>query len=557
MVDYFRALKTIVGSPKAKVCDLRWMETLPQGDYLAAQDVVLEQLGLFLDEETPLNQDTLDALTEVDERSSPTLTVLTNQYIHATSLAFDIDERLWQSVCHYYERLGQAYQRFLDQCKTDEAGLAHDLPQLVLNVLDCKKNVLKWRYFRHLSMPPGGWLQVHQLYQLAEQEQCAEDILWRYRNQGEASIVSIYLQMQMMGTLSASDMLKHEIEMVCSWLSSWSLMLVIGKDFDTSKHLFYVDLQEDKGGRRARNLHPQNHFRYWDTDAIEARIAKAHVEMQHGKMPTDLMVGSGQRLSDCQPLLEYLLAEWSRTGYQRQRRANSRSEISKRSHVVDGMDLVCQYIKNAASARKKSRLPSVASADPGKDYASALTLQLEGGGGVSMMAGEKWTFVNESKYGYGAVVPTGHNPWQRLGRLLAFYGDHDQRFPVLGVVRNIKQLPEGKAYVGIEVLSRRPINVTLRSLDVAEEKSAPENTDIFLAATLIKDGGLPFGALYIPKNEERSLPATLLVPALQYVPNGVFELRSHPYLYKVRFGRIVEQRDDWVCVEARMIENKV
>ena len=50
------------------------------------------------------------------------------------------------------------------------------------------------------------------------------------------------------------------------------------------------------------------------------------------------------------------------------------------------------------------------------------------------------------------------------------------------------------------------------------------------------------------------MPPALLIPALEYVAKGVFELRSEPHLYKVRLDRLIEQKDGWACVEARIIE---
>ncbi len=545
----------MVQSPKAKASDLRWLETLPAGDYLAAQDIVLERLGDFLAEDLIPSQSALDALLTIDEHRQPTLAALTHQYVHATSLAFEIDERLWQSVVNYYDALKKIYQRFLDHYKQDPSSLPHDLPQIILNILDSERCLLKWHYFRHQGVGIGAWLQLHELYRLAEKEGCDAAPLWRYRNQGETSVTSVYLQILMLGTLSPSDMLKHEIEMVCAWLSEWCLGLSLSQDLDPARHLFYVDLNEDKGGRRTRRIHPASSYRYWDTDPIESRIAKAHVEMQHGKVPADLKLTSGFRLTDCQPLLEYLLTEWSRTGYQRQRRANARNQTNRVAHIVDGLDNVCQHIKSVANARRKGKLPSDASADPGKSFSNSSLLQLDGGGGVTMMTGEKWTFTNESKYGYGAVVPTAHNPWLRLGRLLAFHGDQDQRFAVVGVIRNIKHLPDDKCYVGIEVLSRRPVHVTLRNLDQKVHAYSPADTDIFLAATLTHEGGFPFASLYLPRDEERNMPPVLLVPTMEYIAKGNFELRSDTYVYKIRLGRIIEQKDDWVCVEACVVEN--
>lgn len=553
-MKYFRALRTIVQSSKAKATDTRWLEAVPQGDYLAAQDVVLAHLEDFLAEDLPLDQAALDALMTIDEYCLPNVAALTEQYVRAATLPFEIDDRLWNSVCRYYTLLAQAYQRFLNRYLEDPAELPHDLPQLVLNALDCRYCLLKWRYFRYQSMEEGGWLRLHQLYHLAEKEGCATLPLWRHRNQGETTIQATYLQALVLGTLSPSDMLKHEIEMVASWLAGWCGMLSMSDTYEVSRHLFFVNLDEDNGGRRARVSEPVEHSRYWDTDALVAKITRAQVDMQQGKTPADLTLVRGARWPDCQPLLEYLLTEWSRTGYQRQRRAEGRNDVSKASHIVDGHERVCQHIKNLADARRKGRADGKSATGAEQSFSSSIFLQFEDGSILPGMAAEKWTFINESKHGYGAVVNAGQNPWLRLGRLVSFYDGQDHRYALVGVVRNIKLLPDDRRYVGIEVLSRRPLQVTLRNLDEKSRSLTPAETDIFLAAVLTHDGGFPFSAIYLPKDEARNTPSTLLVPALEFIAGGTFELRTEPNIYRVRLGREVEHKDDWVCVEARVLE---
>lgn len=554
MVDYFRALKTIVQSPKSRVSDVRWLETLPPGDYLAAQDIVIAQLEEFLSDEAVIDQSALDALFQIDEHRHPTIVALTEQYVHAPSLAHEIDDRLWQSVSRYYSLIARVYRRFIDVYVKSPSSLPHDLPQLVLNVMDCQRNIAKWRYFRHQSIEHGVWLQLHQLYALAEQEGCEAAPLWRHRNLGETTITSVYLQLLMLGTLSPSDMLKHEIEMVTNWLAEWCVPLTLGKDFDAGRHLFYVNLDEDKGGRRARKLEPIPAYRYWDTDLLESRMARAHVEMQQGRVPADLRLAPGVRVSDCQPLLEYLLTEWSRTGYQRQRRSDARKETNRSSHIIDGLENVCQHIKNLAYARRKGRATQAGSAPPGQLFSNSAFFHLEGSDAPAVISAGKWSFTNESKYGYGAIVDAGQNPWLRLGRLIAFSDDHDHRTPVVGVIRSIKHLQDDRRYVGVEVLSRRSVQVTLRNLEQKPNTWDASKTDIFMASTFVQDGGFPFSALYMPKDEERNMAPTLLVPTLEYAANATYELRSDPYIYRVRLGKVIEQRDDWVCVEARMLD---
>ena len=110
-------------------------------------------------------------------------------------------------------------------------------------------------------------------------------------------------------------------------------------------------------------------------------------------------------------------------------------------------------------------------------------------------------------------------------------------------------------HVGIEVLCHTPSYVRLRSLphDAREEGFLP--TDVFLAITLNTHGPAPFPALYLTKDEERDLPSTLLLPRVEFIAGGVFELRTDQHHSQVRLGRVIEQKDDWVRVEVHLPES--
>ncbi len=554
MVDYFRVLKTIVKSPRNGPEDVGWLETLPQADYLAAQEIILERLQVFLEEDLVLSQSALDALMRIDERTCLVVTALAQQYVQVISLAPEVDDRLWQSVHRYYEMLAKAYQRFLDRHRVDAASFPHDLPQLILNILDCQRHLVKWGYFRQQPVPSGGWLRLHELYLLAEGAGCTVHPMWRHRNQGETTITATYLQILLMGTLNPADLLKHEVEMICGWLPDLCLESRLINHRTPSRRLFQIDLNEDRGGDWVTRLPPLQSFRYWDTDALMTKIAKAHVDVQHGRAPAGWVLPPGARDADFQPLLEYLLTEWSGARQQRQRRAHARKPVSQSSKVVDGFEGVCQYFKNVAYAQRKGRVAGEADEASGNLLANTVALRVDGGGADAGPVVEAWMLTNESKYGYGAVVSHTVADTLRFGRLLAFHGGEDQRFSVVGVVRNIRRLQDERYYISIEVLARRPLHVTLRSSDRKSGGWDPADGDIFLAATLAEGGGFPFGGLYLPRDEERDIPPTLLMPALEYVAGGVFDLRSEPHRYRVRLDKIREQKDDWICVEARIVE---
>lgn len=552
MTNYFRSLTALGRSPKGQEQDVHWLENLPQGDYLAAQDIVIARLRDFFAGDSPLDQQALDALMLIDERRTPIVRALTRQYVHAISLPKEVDERLWQSVSRYYALLASAYQRFLDHALENAQSLPHDFPQLLLNILDCRRCLAMWRYFRFQQVGVGEWTLMHQTYRLAEKQGCTKLVLWRHRSEGETTIMTTYLQALMLGTIAPSDLLKHEVEIVANLLAGWCGSMKLADEFEPAEHLFYVNLDGDKGGRRIRRVEPRNTLRYWDTDAVVASVARAHLEIQQGKIPSMLGLPAGVRPADCQPLLEYLLAAWSRNAYQRQRRSEERRRTRLALSVVDGVESVCQFVRNASYSRRKDQAAGKSEGVAPAEFSNEATGEMSPA--FPGVAAEKWMLFNESERGFGAEVRTYQNAWLRVGRLVAFDDGRGRHQAMVGVVRNIQFMQEDRRNVGIEVLSRRPTCVSLRSLDQRPPASTPAETDIFTASTLTGHGALPFVALYLPKDETRQLSAMLILPVLEYLDGGVYELRSEPYLYRIKLGRVIERNDDWICVAAGVLD---
>jgi len=531
--------------------DTRWLDDLPAGDHLGLLDAVQKRLQDLSVQEVKPNQAMMRALMAIDHRSAPSVAALTLQYCRAPTLPVEVDERLWQCVVSHYRILASNYQRLLDAYvgQGDHGLDAADLPHILLNLMDCQRNLVKWRYFRYQPMVEGGWLKLHGLYQLAESRGCALTSVSRYPDTPHATIMACYLETLMLGTLNHTNMQKVEIELLASWLGWWCSGITLSADYDAARHLFFVNLNEDRSGRRLRNTEPAADYRYWELDAVEQQIVGLKQSLtQPGQSKLALL--QGVRQADALNLIEHLLGEWSRNDYQRQRRLDEREGVEKLAQLVNGILNVCQQVKNVAYARVRGREGHFEATPIGAD---AISVSDDSEPGVASAGGgaEKWHIENESRYGLGAVVNAELNLWLKPGKLIALDDQFNHDMTPVGVVRSIKQLGGNQRYVGIELLSHTPAYVRMRSLAAAREYFA---ADIFTAATLTTQGPPPFPALYLPKDEERAIPSSLLMPVIEFVDGGYYELRTDRSAYQVRLGQVMEQKDDWVRVQAVMLE---
>ena len=149
-----------------------------------------------------------------------------------------------------------------------------------------------------------------------------------------------------------------------------------------------------------------------------------------------------------------------------------------------------------------------------------------------------WIIENESNFGFGASANVDFNFWLKPGCLIALDYELNPDMTVVGVVRSMRQQAGREGYVGIEVLSHTPSYVRLQLLT--------DNGGIMPEAK-------SFPALYLGKNDERSLPATLVMPVFGFVQKGLYELHTQQYSGQVRLRDVLEQQDDWVRAVADIV----
>lgn len=541
---------------KKDMLDTRWLDVLPADDCLAALDIVVEKLDALSTEKVDLERDALQALISIDQHAAPCIAALTEQHCTAPGPVYETDERPWQSVTRYFDALASGYQRLLDaySAQAADAPDAAELPRVLFNLMDCHRNLAKWRYFSYQPMANGGWRKLHSLYRLAETYGCATTSLSRYPGGPSSSVSACYLESLMLGGLNHTNMRKVEVELVSGWLGSWCASLELCADYDPRRHLFFVNLDEDRPGRRLRNTEPAPGYRYWDLDAVEHQIKQLRQTLQqsvpHLKFPLAMGVSPQEALH----LVNHLLGEWSRQDYHRQRRTDERDGVAKLAQVVNGIVNVCQQVKNVSIAHPGRYQPApvsgieVSEMPAGGETQTDTALELPGADA------EKWHIENESFFGFGALVNADLNLWLRPGRLIALEDQYNPDMTPVGVVRSIRQMDGNQRYVGVQLLSHTPTCVRMRTLAGPGGQPDLLQADIFAEAATAPQSLPPFPALYLPRDDDLGMKASLLMPLPEYLEGGLYELRNGQSLYQVRLGQVVEQHDDWIRVQAAMLE---
>ena len=88
----------------------------------------------------------------------------------------------------------------------------------------------------------------------------------------------------------------------------------------------------------------------------------------------------------------------------------------------------------------------------------------------STLSYDSWVAEDVSAGGYGVIVPVGKGEWLRVGIIVALHSDMDSAWQ-LGVIRRVKGDERRQFHIGIQLISKSPVSVHLRSLIGVEQGS--------------------------------------------------------------------------------------
>ncbi len=553
MKPFFRMLFHLNRTPADDLGDTHWIGELPQDNPLAALDTILHKLATLVPVEMPADTWRLKTLTLIDTHCRHHVAALEQQYIQIQKLRPELDAHMWDAVYGWHRYQLRGYLTFIDAYTAHPDQSEFDsryLPLIVARAIHHQANIARWRYMRYQGMPDGGWLQLHRLYALAEREGFGGKLIKLYEDLPEMTVGERYVEALMLDTLNHTNMSKLQIQLANSWVATWSKAISVARDFDTQRFIFFADMNEDRSARRIRNFTPTPSCRYWETDRMVMAIDRARKALEQGKTPTEAGLMGNGKPADCLPLLNQLFTEWSRTEYQRQRRGEDRRKVMTTAIVANGMAEVWQQIKDVAQSINRHRGGYVPVEGKTLDERLAShSVAITTGGPIIAFAGavgERWLISDESTSGFGAKVGPEVADWAKLGRLVAIVTEDNREQVAVGVIRSLKQLPNSQRHIGIEVITRKgtAIQLTTQITHATQQGSG----DVFLDAVLTNPGFNTIPGILIPADKPRGIARSILLPTAEFDPCAIYEASRGIERHTVHFGKVADQKDDWVRV---------
>lgn len=468
--------------------DLGWLDSIALDDPVAAAKAAALQLQQL----TTDGKARLDYLVALDNAMQPRWKALAEAYAVARRLSAEEDAVMWEAARELHDRFASSWASSLRDVVDKKLALSN-APAIITRIMHHRGRTALWLHLRYVPIPGNWWPDTHKLYGLAEREKLStRDVIL---NGQTSSCAAQYLQILLLDTLNRTNMTRQHIQQIDDWLGRHTHNIPIEQSFDENRQLFFVNLNEDRGGRRIRNMEASNSCRYWQTDGLVKEIEQAMAAAESNRPANDTL--------DLD-ILHQMHAEWSRTEYKRQRRTDERSGVSKHASVAHGIYAVCQEVRSQALGSFNQKLE-----------------------------GEVWEIENESRYGFGALVSTELNNWLKVGRLIALREEMNLGMSMVGVARSLKHESDDKVYVGVEVFSHMALYGLLHEYPGT--------------------GSQPFPGIFLPSDEERNLPTSLLIPNIEYQPQMELGLKIDRRVRHIKVTDLMEQKDDWCRVAIEVL----
>ena len=537
-----------------------WLEAIKdQDDLLALQSATRGLESVVTDPSIPIKIRSR-IIDEASKKTRPILRKVNLQFIRFEYMDSHLENNILSIAYGFHKVLYANYLSLLDDFVVNPVAYETTaLHKLLSEIVTQAFEMAKWRSFVNLSLTPKVWLQLHQIYRLAndydllDKSLDADDVSDNFNNdsgsdldggvdnnQYKSTLAAQLVQTYMLDSLQQANLSRHGVDIICKILQQQLLHVEISQDFNPIKFLFYVDLDKDMGAKRIRHFTPTNSCIYWQIDDIEKEITLILDSSMNNpalKLLSKSLSLEPHQVKAIPDTWGAILREWSRKEYQRQRRKEDRKKLTSTASVTYGIQNVCERVK--VHENKKLTRGARVSAD-GKSLDERLRNHaiIHADKFEDERSNHHWVIVDESSRGMGAIASSELNTWITVGQLVALVMADSQQEILVAVIRSAKPKANRQIQVGLEVLSRHAKWIQLSLVQTIPTPDTITSTALSHPQS--------FSGLYLPIEAELSSASSLLLPKIEFVAHAQYEISIAGMIETATLADSVDSKDDWV-----------
>ena len=389
---------------------------------------------------------------------------LLNAYVVLTEGDRVQEKRIWKTVTEFWKLLGDGYLACVSQAqiaKNVPSAFKPQLPVLAARTTRALRYQMKWVLMRYGVVRSGLWEEFARCALLAESVGAVEKMVELYPGAEQSSLCYEFLRAMMLWAASPSGLSPVEQDIAERLVVRLTPKFRYGvKPWDGCDYCF--DLAEARPPLRlVRSTPVSAATRYFDVNEARQAAQALHTQVSsNGHIPSSVNLGPAADGPMAARVLKHLGINWAK---EMPARASERRKTALRLSVTHSY----QNVQGAI--------------EPGTG---------EGLNFSDTLSHDSWIAEDVSAGGYGVIVPAGKGEWLCVGILVALRTEIDSSWN-LGVIRRVKGDEHRQHHIAIQLISKVPVPVYLRSMTGVEQGSKRQN------AILLSARPSPSGSLHI------------------------------------------------------------
>lgn len=444
----------------------------------------------------------------------------------------------WRQVVAAWRKMSQAYQLCLGSIAIDSLAAGEPIgddveaPRLTLatalhRALYYTGRVMLEHYRVHRELPEGIWLELHNLYRMAEVRGIAlepvEDNL--ENDQRKTSCAAGYCAVLLIELANPYGHTLHDLNLIQRWAFLWGPLLGILPAAGQASPAYLIEPKQDRPLHQpAPGKAPGGESRQLDTHRLAQEIQHALHQLGLRVTPSQLSLGE-ETISHVSRLLGGLAGPWTLNASPRRFR---RFDTVGGAKVVTGFGNIFSFINGSEVRQSDTYRPSSR-----KDLNQLLTFRerLEPGEMPTVKAQsafpiDVWDVLNHSANGFR--IRRG-NAGERLtfGQLMAIRPHDGERY-LLGQSTWLMEERDGGLVAGVETLPGLPQGVGVRLSQ--DDGPNPEGYEV---------------AFLLPAVPAIRAEASLVLPAGMYKASHILDVDCEGKSWRLRMVHVMQRGSDF------------
>jgi hypothetical protein len=381
------------------------------------------------------------------------------------------------------------------------------------------------------AFPDAYWLDLHQLYQYAEEtKEAATAVEDAVRKQG-VSCTEVYVRALLLTLADPYEQQQKQLMQIHGWLAGWAQHVPVRRSAPGDKSLppLLLDFSAAAGAYREADAGGRIISRWLDIGELARKLKRSVVLLRKGEPPASLGLGEDCAMPGVEQLLVLLFRRWCEG---KNARLQTRRSVSAKAKVCSTLASMHFHISGSKVFRQPGHTTELTRREHdeiatfGRTSTRLEEAFIDAGG----YATEEWQLLEESLSGVRIVRPAAL-PGERAGgryvhtQLIAVRPADAKNF-LVGVVRWLKGEENDDLHLGVRIVPGVPQAVAVRptGLNTQSEKFVP--------------------ALFCPAMPVLEMPPSLILAPGWYRPKRILEIYTDASALLLLSG-VIERGSDF------------